>query len=147
VKYATSFARRRLGLDKHLRTWGPRYPGIDDDLHRLTLIEVCARQWAASMEHYERSRTLFPREQLLEVRYEDLVCDTQNQTHKLCDFLKMDDRRAILNFAQNTIRTDRVASRRSLTPSELQRVQHIAGPVLESWGYFNTSPSANKHAA
>ncbi len=94
AKYALNVARRKLGLDSHLRTWGPRYPGIDDDVRRLSVLEVCARQWALSIEHYERARPLFAAHQLLEVRYEQLVQETPRFGEDLCKFLAIDNRRA-----------------------------------------------------
>ncbi len=134
-KCASTFARRRLGLDDHLRTWGPRYPGIDDDVKRLSLVEVCARQWVASMEYYEQSRHVIPEEQRFELRYEELIGDSKQEIQRLCNFLCVAIRRELLEFANRTIRADRVASRRSLSANELRRVLAIADQTLERWGY------------
>lgn len=45
VNHLLGMTRRNRGAT--LPTWGPRYPGIDDDVASLPLHEVCARQWAA----------------------------------------------------------------------------------------------------
>jgi hypothetical protein len=136
-KYALRFLRRRCRLDKHLRSWGPRYPGIDDDVARLTLLEVCARQWVASMEHYERSRPLLGSDQLLEIRYEDLIATPQLQVHRLCGFLGISNRRSVVESAKKTIRPDRVGSSCRLSSRDAQRVLEIIRPTLLRWGYFN----------
>jgi hypothetical protein len=134
-KYVTTFARRRFGMDTCMRTWGPRYPGIDEDLKRLSLIEVCARQWVASMDCFDQARRLFSQRQLFELRYEDLVSDSRQQVHRLCDFLNVVERGEVLAFTETTIRGDRVASQRVLSVNDLHSVQNIAGATLERWGY------------
>jgi len=139
AKYAVNIARRRLGLDNHLRTWGPRYAGIDDDVRRLSLLEVCARQWALSIEHYERARPLFAGNQLLEVRYEDLIKNTLRVIEELCNFLCIDNRRIVLEYAQQTIQPDRVGTRSRLLSRESQQVFEITRSALERWGYVDNS--------
>jgi hypothetical protein len=136
AKYAVNIARRRLGLDSHLRTWGPRYPGIDVDVRRLSLLDVCARQWALSIEHYERARPLFAANQLVEVRYEELVTDTQRVVERLCSFLCIENRQAVLQHAQLTIHADRLGTRSRLSSRESQQVCAITRSALERWGYL-----------
>jgi hypothetical protein len=139
AKYAINVARRRLGLDSHLRTWGPRYPEIDADLQQLNLLQVCARQWAASVENYERSRSLFAAQQLFELRYEALVQDTPKVIGDLCTFLCIDNRRAVLEYARQTISANRLGTGRRLSSEELQQVLEIAGPTLARWEYLDHS--------
>jgi hypothetical protein len=141
-KYAVRLLRRRLGLDRHFSSWGPRYPGIDDDVARLTLLEVCARQWAASMEHYERARHLLRPDQLIEIRYEDLIATPQLQVHRLCGFLGISDRRSVVEAAKRTIRADRVGSACRLSSKDSQRVLEIIRPTLLRWGYFNRTAAS-----
>jgi hypothetical protein len=139
AKYAVNVARRRLGLDRHLRTWGPRYPGIDADLQQLNLLQVCARQWVASVEHYERARSLFAAQQLFELRYEELVQDTPKVIGDLCQFLCIDNRRAVLEHAQRTIQANRLGSRNRLSSEESKELFDIARTALERWGYLEHS--------
>jgi hypothetical protein len=139
AKYALNVARRKLGLDRHLRTWGPRYPGIDDDVRRLSVLEVCARQWVASIEHYDRARPLFAADEMLEVRYEELVQETPRVIDDLCKFLSIDNRHAILDYARQTIQADRLGTRCRLSPRELRQVLEIARSALERWGYLGHS--------
>ena len=72
AKYLRSLARRRVHGDGRVGSWGPRYPGIDDDLRRQDLLVVCARQWRASVEYATRdlARVSTP---VIDVRYEQLV--------------------------------------------------------------------------
>jgi hypothetical protein len=109
---------------------------------RLTLLEVCARQWALSMEHYERSRHLLGSEQLLEIRYEDLIATPQLQVHRVCGFLGISDRRSVVEAAKQTIRSDRVGSSRRLSSRDSQRVLEIIRPTLLRWGYFHRAAAS-----
>lgn len=136
-KYGASAARRCLHLDKHLRTWGPRYAGIDDDVCRLSLVEVCARQWLASIEHYERSRCLFSTDQLLELRYEELVGDPPAQVRRICGFLGVADDTAACRHARRVVRADRIGTHTNMTEDDRQKALAIIGGALGRWGYVD----------
>jgi hypothetical protein len=134
-KYLVGVVRRRLRIDDHLRTWGPRYPGIDADLARLSLLEVCAHQWAASVEHWAHWRHLLGPGQLLEVRYEELVRSPESCLHRVCDFLEVADRHSMVSAAQRTIRANRVGVSHRLSAGDAHRVLDIIGPALQLCGY------------
>ncbi|MEX0642665.1 MAG: sulfotransferase [Pirellulales bacterium] len=141
-KYMIGLARQRLRFEPHLRTWGPRYPGIDADLNQYSLLEVCARQWIASIEHYEQSRHLIPAGQLLELRYELLVRETDEQVHRICDFLRIENRESALRFARQTICADQVASNKCVTAEKADRMTKIMYAALDRWGYLLQSARA-----
>jgi hypothetical protein len=143
-KYLIGAVRRQLRIDDHLRTWGPRYPGIDSDLARLSLLDVCAHQWAASVEHCAHWRHLFEPGQFLEVRYEELIRSPQSCIQRFCDFLEVPDCRPVLDAARRTIRADRIGARCRLSACDARRVLEIIGPALRRRGY---SPQAPAHAA
>jgi hypothetical protein len=65
---------RRLVTRSGQATWGPRYPGIDDDLRVLPLHQVVARQWLACA--IASADAFIERPATIEVRYEDLVDDS-----------------------------------------------------------------------
>ena len=134
-KVAARTVRRQLRVDSHLRSWGPRYPGIDNDLRTRSLLEVCARQWLACIEHYERSRQVFVPHQLLELQYEDLIHSSTTATIRLCNFLEVDDCDSAIQFAHRTITSDRLGSSRRLQSTESQRVFESIRPAVERWGY------------
>jgi hypothetical protein len=140
-KYAVGLLRRQLRIDDHLRTWGPRYPGIDKDMARLSLLEVCGHQWVASIEHCARWKHSFSTDQLLELRYEELVRSPQSQIHRVCDFLQVADRRSALHAAHRFVRADRVGRSRRLSAADSQRVLDIIGPALEQCGYSKQPPA------
>jgi hypothetical protein len=133
-KFLIGAAARSLGLTTRVGTWGPRYPGIDVDFKRLTVHEVCARQWLASIEHFEGARNAFDQNQLFETRYEDLVSCPEEELVRLCDFLEIDDRRSIREYAHQMIqRPPRVLCRP--TANQLGQAIELMRPALDRWGY------------
>ena len=76
VKYAGGLFKRMLTQDaKQLPTWGPRYHGIEQDMQRYSLLEVCALQWAHCVHDAEASLASLAPERVHTVRYEEFVQD------------------------------------------------------------------------
>jgi hypothetical protein len=134
-KFAVRTVRRCLGIDQHVRSWGPRYPNIDTDVRDRSLLEVCARQWLTCMEYYMQARGVFAADQLLELRYEDLVHAPAAETNRLCEFLEVADREPALEFARRLISTSRLGSSRRLKPAEAELVMEIISAGLRRWNY------------
>lgn len=73
--YAARVVASELGMSARRGTWGPRYRGIDEDLERTTLLEVCAIQADRCMQSAIEGLAEVPDEQVLEICYEDFVRD------------------------------------------------------------------------
>lgn len=139
--YAYRVFMRRLGLARHLASWGPRYPGIDEDVRQRSLIEVCALQWRACVEAYESARQQFRDGQILELRYEDLAREPDTLVVRLADFLQVDvDRQAADKF-KSGITAANIGKYGMLAADELQTVLEITLPVLGRWGYIDPQPA------
>jgi hypothetical protein len=108
IKYATSAARRIVARDR-VSTWGPRYPGMDEDLSSMSLLDVCARQWVSCVAAFERDQTLIPG--AVRVRYEDLVRDPAGTAGVTAEALGL-DAAAAASEAARTVRPDRVGQAR-----------------------------------
>ncbi len=131
-----SFSRKRSGK----RIWGPRYPGIQDDLERLSLIEVCARQWATCVvSALDDLESLTSR--VVEVRYEALVRE-EGVVVDLCRALHLSDPDAVLAAYRARVRSDGVGrAKRALDAETLVEVEAILAPALVRAGYL-TAPAA-----
>jgi hypothetical protein len=130
-----SFGRQRSGK----RIWGPRYPGIHDDLERLALIEVCAKQWAtcvvSALDGLES-----PSATVVEVRYEALVRE-EGVIVDLCRALQLSDPDAVLAAYRARVRPDAVGrADRALAAETLAQVEGILAPALVRAGYL-TEPA------
>ena len=87
------------------------------------------------MEHFEQSLVSFAPNQLLVLRYENVVNGPLRETNRLCEFLQINDRRKALEYAAQQISTDRLGSSRRLQRDDSQMVLEIIRPTLERWGY------------
>jgi hypothetical protein len=126
---------RRLGTRSTRSVWGPRYPGIDDDVATKELAEVCAIQWAKCVDTATRDLQYVPVERVLSVRYEDLVSD-ESTWRELCEFCGLSDAQAVLVELEKTIRPDTIGKwRNALQPDELDKVLPIILPTLTQHGY------------
>jgi hypothetical protein len=65
----------RVLKKKYIRVYGARYRGIFEDLDRLDLLTVVARQWAICSHIAERDLASFEPGRVFRLRYEDLVAD------------------------------------------------------------------------
>jgi len=86
-----------------------------------------ARQWVRAIESMEKYR-----DDLLVLRYEDLVRDPQPELRKMADCLGVDP----AGFNIRKIHTASIGkSKRFLSEKEMGEILEIAGPAMERWGY------------
>ena len=132
TRYARSTATRILGLSKTVKTWGPQYPGIHEDVKLLPLSEVCAKQWAASVESLHGALPYFKADQLLVLRFEEMVSEPRRAGERLASFLTM---RSQLE-AEEVVTS--IMDRSSLNRGPLEneaRVREIVSHAMDIWGY------------
>ena len=135
ASYAGRVLQRKFGLAKQLSSWGPRYPGIDDDVIRYALLEVCARQWVACIEAYEQARHELAADQLTEVRYEDVVRQPHATLGALCERLAIRDIDAVLDYAGGKIVAGNVGKQSQLAAEDRAMVGELQRGVLARWEY------------
>lgn len=87
-KYAASLLTRSRQSGSRVWTWGPRYPGIDQDVRNEPLLTVCARQWRSSVEEARRGLVQVDAPGI-EVRYEQLISDPKSTLQALLDKLEI----------------------------------------------------------
>jgi len=76
-----------LGYNSKPPIWGPQYLGIEQDLASKTLLEVCAIQWARSVELALFGLSNIPTNRVFHLRYYDLVRYPENILRNLLLFL------------------------------------------------------------
>jgi len=92
ISYGASLLQR-LVAPRHTKrfVWGPRYAGIDVDLGRKALPEVCAIQWLRCVELANRDLAeQIPAERVLTLRYEALVGEPMRCLEQVAEFLRID---------------------------------------------------------
>ncbi len=134
MSFAKSTLRRLASRSQSPATWGPLYPGIQNHVASLPLVQVCAHQWRSCLDHYEMYRDLIPADRRLEIRYERLVREPQPEIDRIADFLGIAADR-MQRHAADTLRPDNVGKHSTLTSDERADIERIAGPTLVHWGY------------
>lgn len=93
--YARNYAHTTLGRLIYrnagkVGTWGPKYRGIEQDLKTKELIEVCAIQWARSVECALRDLEEIPANEVMTIRYEDFVNSPRHNLIRIAEFLEIE---------------------------------------------------------
>ena len=108
-----------------------------------------AREWRRSNESADCLVARLPREQWLQVRYEDLCSQPEAELRRICDFLGLAPEQVTLNFRArqqhvigNGMRLDRTEViraderwREHLTAEALQSFDQVAGELNRRYGY------------
>lgn len=90
-RYAAGLLRKSISSSQQANvTWGPRYEGIDEDVARKDLWEVCAIQWLRSVEMALRGLSSIQAERQLLVRYEEFVTQPEPQMKRIAAFLDIE---------------------------------------------------------
>lgn len=88
-RYAASAVKSRLrvklGRQKHLGSWGPRFEGLDDLLD-APLEEIVARQWVRCATLSASAFAEMPVEKVITVRYERFVSHPAEQLGEILDW-------------------------------------------------------------
>lgn len=77
--YGLRFVKNRIhqarSQEKRQAVWGPIFPGMADWAKDNPLLDVCARQWAESVNEADKAFADMPKAQWHEIKYEDFVTD------------------------------------------------------------------------
>jgi hypothetical protein len=110
---------------------------------------LCAAKWNHRMLEGHRSASAVPNNDLLLVRYEDLLTDLDAHARLLCRFLGLDYAPEMLvfhehvdevmdgkvNYGRPIVGTNRGRWRAALSPTEIRRIEEIAYDGLTLFGY------------
>jgi len=116
--------------------WGPRFPGIYETKKTHSLLETCALQWEHSVTAARSACTHLPKDQYIELRYEDLI-DTPNQEiEKILSYLNLHYDEQIISELSSNISQERTARwKAGLSNKELQKIEGLVGSTLSLLGY------------
>jgi hypothetical protein len=140
--YAASYAggalRKVVRRDQAKTTdpWGARYRGITEDLAQRDLLEVCAIQWARSVDMAASFLSSLPAEQVLTIQYEAFVRAPGEHLMGMAQFMGLDpqlyhhlpalEQVSSQNIGKGFRRLD--ARQQALVLAQMQ-------PTLVQWGY------------
>lgn len=98
---------------------------------------LAALGWRMLMDAFAQARSVHPAAQWLDVRYEDLVRQPNEQTARMLKFLGLEwTPQFEAGFARHHFHTERGAAyRHELTPAQVAAMERALDKTLREWGY------------
>jgi hypothetical protein len=87
VRFILNRARRAAAHDHRLKSWGPRFEGMDAMLATHSLAEVCAEQWSRCVLQAARSLASMPPDRVCVVHYECFVGQPALELARIATFV------------------------------------------------------------
>jgi hypothetical protein len=123
--------RYRIGsVDSRLKSWGPRFSGMEDWITRFPLIEICARQWAECVDEADRALAAIAPERVARIRYEDFVSDPRGHLAGVEDLVGRPIVTELPPTALDQIHATSVGSWRNQRSVLTKRAMQIMEPTL-----------------
>ena len=136
VRYLGWALKNQLLRKQRARIWGPRYPGIDEDRARLTLDQICAKQWQASYATATHDLLDAPKDRVFEIRYEDLL-QSNAPLRALIEKFDLPDRGSILQTYKDRIHHWKQSAWSQTSPATRAEIEQIIHPNLQQLGYLS----------
>jgi len=127
-----------LNLSNRPKTWGLHYPGIENDLGRLTPIEIAAKQWLIGVETAFEDLAMIPDSRRINIRYEDFVTAPQSEMERALEFVNLRSNEKLTKFLNTEINTEGINVFRSrLSDEQIRVIQPSVEPVANKFGYID----------
>lgn len=141
-KYLFNRIYRIFSKEGRLSFWGPRFEGMNEILETSTLVEVCAHQWKRCVEKATEDFKEIDSNRVLEIRYEDLVSDSEQVIQELCNFNGVDVSSEQVMRLSGMIHKESAGKwAKQLSEKEIEQVNNIIEPTLLELGYISKSES------
>jgi hypothetical protein len=141
-RYAYGFVanrvRRLRSHERRLGTWGPRFKGMDEELAKRSLIEVCALQWKSCVDRSDAHLEAVPPDRVVSLSYEDFIEEPVDELARVCDRLGVDVRSGSLQDKVSGVTKVNVGKWKSeLSASDVSRVEELLAGTLRRHGYVS----------
>ncbi|MCB0644165.1 MAG: sulfotransferase [Phaeodactylibacter sp.] len=126
---------------------------------QYTDLRLSAQQWKDENAHALVHQHVIGKEQLIVVRYEDLLTDTENVTRSVCEFLQLKYEPSMIDPQQDAatldpnsyvkpkIEVDKIDSwKKEMTAQQIRQVEAISGDLMQRFGYELESGLTAKQA-
>lgn len=135
-KYFFNRWKRLVSPEKIMPQWGPVYQGMDKDVRRLFLSEVCARQWQRCVAKAENELGRLQPDRVFRVYYESFVREPQNIMQNLSDYLKMKTSSTDIQEAVQDVQTHSLNTWRKMENAEvIDQISPIIKKTLSDHHY------------
>ena len=105
--------------------------------------------WLEPIRRWNRLAGQLAPDRQMNVRYEDLICNTESELVRICEFIGTDYDNAMLDYADNSTYGLPEPSlteqwRRKLSPQQIQQVESVCHVEMKRFGYEPASDSFAK---
>jgi len=130
VRYVRNLMGGILPWNAAVRSWGPRFRGMDDYVRSHELIETCAMQWARSVEGSRVGLATLAPDRVHTISYENLVRDPSGQTEGILEFLGLDMEPEVEDYCRNHVSGRNIGKwRNQIDKSDFEKIENIVNPT------------------
>ncbi len=121
---------------KKAKYWGVKPPGWKQWLDDHSSEQVTALQWSETISIAVDTFQELPATSRLQIRYEDLLTDTENQMQAIAEFIGIKDPEQFIQTATASVRPESKNKwRNELSPELLEEIRPIMEPTLNRLDY------------
>ena len=135
AKYGRQQFAKKVRRARYLPAWGPRYPGIQEDLRSTDLLTVIARQWAEGSRRAEQALAELDEGTVLRLRYEDFVADPVADLERIAAHCGLEVTDEMAAVARADVAPDRTRKWERFDPADLARIVPELRDEMERHGY------------
>jgi hypothetical protein len=137
--YAGDFVKhmivRKVFKNKYMSVWGPRYPGIDQDLKDHGMLRVIARQWARCNRKAREDLARLGNGRVFSFRYEDLIQDPPTVVRRIYEHCGLECGDAVVRATREMIDPGRQEKWLRLDRQELRAIIPEIESEMAFYGY------------
>lgn len=118
--------------------WGPLSEKYDQQwqAHNQSFIVLAALQWKILMDSVQSSKPILGAENLLEVRYEDICEDPEENISNICEFADIRFSNSFANrFSSYKLKSENNKYRQELTSAQQASLNQVLSEHLKMYGY------------
>ena len=133
------FARffRFFSKEGRLAFWGPAIDDMDTILQKYSLNEVCALQWQRCVDKAEDAFSKMSDDKVIRLRYEDFVCQPENELNRILKFIGKDiEAEKVVNAVKNVSDRSIGKGRKALGDRETSNIEALVKDTLKRYDYL-----------
>ena len=136
-RYAVSRVYRLFSREKRLKSWGPRFVGMEKALAEYSLPEVAAMQWSRSVERSLDAFEKLDPQRVIRAAYEDVVSRPGEEVSRILDFLNTQIPAEKIRELTSGLSADSVGRwEKDLDDMTKAQIAPIVAPMLKRLGYI-----------
>lgn len=137
MRYFWSRFYRLFSGENAVAFWGPILENQQLIFQNRTLNELCALQWQQCVDKAEEAFSSMPTGKLIRVRYEDFVCQPDEELKRILGFVGKGYTAEVIAAAVKRVSPLSVGKgRNALGDAEVANLEKLVGETLKRYGYL-----------